>query len=181
MFFIFISVLFVSVDWEFRSRLMPQVIATTGIIFCLVLCFIHLFVSRDFVSVLKGQTTKDKVTGTIEKPLNDVNTVHMDLVTDFGTLSQSTIRFRSAIYFGWCFIYLFLGALVGLLPAMFLFLLGYLKIDSKEKWFTVLLITFSMWILAYILFHQVLQVAWPQSIIGDILPILRTNANFSFF
>ena len=178
---IFISVLFVSVDWEFRSRLMPQVIAITGVIFCLILGFIHLFVPREFVSVLKGITPRDKVVGTTETSDSHSNNVHMDLVTDFGDLSRSTIRFRSAIYFGWCFLYLLLGAVVGLLPAMFLFLLSYLKIDSKEKWSTVLLITIPMWVVAYILFHQVLQVAWPQSFIGDIFPILRTNADFSFF
>ncbi len=166
-------------DWEFRSRLMPQVIGTTGIIFSTLLIFMQLFVPSNFIAALKGQTPKDRIAGQEQEP--ESVSGHMDLVTDFGDLKLSAIRLRTAVYFGWCLLYLGAGALIGLLPAMFVFLVGYMRIDSKEKWSTVLLIAIPMWILAYILFHQVLHVPWPQSIIGDIFPVLRTNSDYNFF
>lgn len=175
---VFIGVMYASVDWEFRSKLMPQAVAVTGIVFSVSLIFMHLFVSPQFIAAVKGQTPKDKIQGKSEEVSNSR---HMDLVTDFGELKRSTIRLRAAIYFGWCLFYFGLGSLIGLLPAMFIFLAGYMRFEAKERWSTVLMIAVPMWILAYILFHQVLHVPWPQSVIGDIFPVLRTNSDFSFF
>ena len=85
--------------------------------------------------------------------------------------SQSTVR-----YFAWCFFTLGGALLIGLLPAILLFLLGYLRIEAKEGWKTTLAVSLGVWSVSYFLFHQLLRVPWPASYIGDFLPALRTSS-----
>ena len=57
---------------------------------------------------------------------------------------------------------------------MFLFLVGYMRFSGKETWTTTLTIAVAMWAFCYFLFHEILIIPWPQSVVGDLFPVLRT-------
>lgn len=152
---VFAGVIGMSVGWELESKLLPLVIGSIGTICALFFILVHLFVPSQFLTSLKGKAS------------------HMDITTDFSDLKTKVVYYRGIAYFGWCFFYLVSVMVIGLLPAMFVFLTSYLLIHSKEKWTTTLIISLSVWILSYVLFHQVLHVSWPSTMMGDIFPSLN--------
>ena len=81
---------------------------------------------------------------------------------------------RALRYFGWCFFILIAALLVGLLPAILIFLVGYLRIEAKEGWKMTLSVGLGAWLISYLLFHQLLRVPWPAAVLGDLLPGLRS-------
>lgn len=160
---IFVGVIVMSIGWDLESSLLPLAIGAIGIICSLFFILVHLFVSPQFLLALKGKSG------------------HMDITTDFTDLKTKVVYCRGTVYFGWCLFYITSAMVIGLLPAMFVFLTSYLIIHSKEKWTTTLIISLTVWIISYLLFHQVLHVPWPSTIIGDIFPSLNLIQEFKFF
>ena len=62
---------------------------------------------------------------------------------------------------------------IGLLPAVVLFLIAYMRAESRESWTMTLSVSLTLGVLAYLLFHKALHIAWPQSYVGDWFPALR--------
>jgi hypothetical protein len=85
------------------------------------------------------------------------------------------------IYFAWLLFFLAAAEVVGLLPAMFLFLVGYIRFAGRETWEMTLAIAVPMWIGCYVLFHKLLVVPWPQTVLGDLFPALRSDAWLNLF
>ena len=104
----------------------------------------------------------------------DESDVHFDIVVDFGDLDKATITRRSFAYFGWCGAFFLMASIVGLMVSMFLFLVGYMRFWGKATWTVTLGISVSLWVFCYVLFHHILIIPWPQTVVGDIWPVLRT-------
>ena len=100
--------------------------------------------------------------------------LHFDTSADFKGMTRKEMLSRAGAFFGWCLFYLAATALIGLLPAMLLFLIGYIRFVGREPWKTTLSVTLPPWILSYVLFHHFLRVVWPQSLLGDLLPVIRS-------
>ena len=107
--------------------------------------------------------------------------VHFDIQADYGDLDTKTIFTRAGIYFAWLLFFYGIANVVGLLPAMFVFLVGYMRFEGKESWKMTLGIAVPMWIGSYALFHKLLVVPWPQSLIGHLFPGLRSNIWVNLF
>ena len=101
------------------------------------------------------------------------NIKNSDTPSELDHLSNSEIRRRTTGYFSWCLLTLATALLIGLLPAILIFLISYLRIESKESWKMTLAVGLGSWSVSYLLFHQLLRVPWPASFIGDLLPGLR--------
>ena len=139
---IFGSILILSHGWVLQSRLLPESIGIAGIGLSILIVFFHLFIP-------------------VQKPLDR----HMDLVTNFGNLSDKVVYQRGIVFFGWCIFYIISAQIIGMLPALFVFLILYLLIHSKEKMTTTIIISVVTWLIIYILFHEILMVSWPTSLI----------------
>jgi len=186
---VFVAILFATGDFdEMRSSIMPQSISTAGIVFAAMLIVTHLFIPSDYIAAVKGRSTRDKVQADMaggeaepEPEAEKDEGQHLDLTTDFGDLSRSQIRWRAFGYFAWC-IGFFAGAqIIGLLPATIIFMVSYIRFHGRESWAMALSVSVPIWIGVYVLFHQVLHVPWPQSVIGDLWPVLRTMPSINFF
>jgi hypothetical protein len=154
---LFAAALVISSTWPFGARLVPQVIGWTGTLATAILLFIHLFVELE--------TPSAPAAG---------DDLHLDTTTDFQGLPPQTIAVRALAYFGWLLFFLGAAALIGLLPAMAVFLAGYLRWSAKESVATTLVIAGTVTTLSYLLFHWLLVVPWPQAVIGDLLPEFRS-------
>jgi hypothetical protein len=78
-------------------------------------------------------------------------------------------------YFAWCLFVVIGATVIGLLPALFIFLFGFTWTEGRQRWIVavaVAVLTSAAW---YFLFHHVLRVPWPAALLGDILPALRSN------
>ena len=158
-----------SLYWELEAKLMPWAVAWSGLGFGL----LHL-IGR-FVS-FAGESPK--------KPAAEAeHTADKDfigLVEIIAALPTSEMLSRAGIFLAWCLLYLGLTALIGLLPAMFVFLMAYMRFQGRERWSLSLMVSVPTWIFAYLLFHRVVAVVWPKSLLGDWFPVIRTFQSLNF-
>jgi putative tricarboxylic transport membrane protein len=82
-------------------------------------------------------------------------------------------RRRALGFFGWIAGFLVLAAVIGLLPAVFLFILLQMRLEFGERWRFAAGAACLATILVYALFDRIFALPWPQSLIGDVFPALR--------
>jgi hypothetical protein len=99
----------------------------------------------------------------------------MDLEAAFSGLAPSQVRSRALRYFAWCLFVVIAALVVGLLPSLFLFLVGFMLTEGRERLRTALGVAIVTSIVWYVLFHQLLRVPWPAALLGDLFPVLRSN------
>lgn len=68
--------------------------------------------------------------------------------------------------------------LIGFLPAIFFFLIGFMVFSGKEKWATAIIISSCTTVFCYLVFHLGINVNWLPSLLGDALPGLREWTRF---
>jgi len=140
--------------WRFSARLMPQTAAAAGLI----------------VIVCAGATVVlAKLQG---RPILQSKTAY-EVMGAFGELTEKTVYARLVVEALWLVGFLIGVVLIGLMPAMGLYMFLYMSTAGKTRWPTALLITVSLWIGFYILFVMLLHVPWPPSLLGDAFPDLR--------
>jgi TctA family transporter len=169
--FIFVLTLVVSSEWEFGARLVPQVVGWFGVFFAAALLFKELFTTP--AEAPAGSSAAGAASGAAG--------FHFDNVMDFGDLSRGEINRRAAVYFAWCAGLLIGAAIIGLLPAVILFLIAYMRIAGRESWTMTLSVAAPLAIGAYILFHNILHMPWPLSVVGRVFPALNTFQSLSLF
>ncbi|MCY4548647.1 MAG: tripartite tricarboxylate transporter permease [Defluviicoccus sp.] len=173
----FATCLAVSSQWEFGAKLVPQAVGWAGLLFTVWLILAAMFVRP--VRVESTGLMAGAPQGEEGGPVAD--DVHFDIQADYGDMPPRTIYRRAAVYFGWLLFFFGAAALVGILPAMFLFLVGYMRYEGKESWTTTLAVAVPMGIFSYWLFHKILLVPWPQTVFGDLFPALRSSVWLNLF
>ena len=166
---LFIYTLVISADWELGARLVPQVVGWVGA------ALVGARIVMDLFFTPAPAEAAAAVGGGMRAGF------HFDNVTDFGDLARDEIMRRGVAYFAWCVGYLIAAALVGLLPAVLLFLIGYIRFAGRESWTMTLAVALPLWLFCYILFNTVLHISWPQAVIGNIFPALREIQSLALF
>ena len=150
----FASAFWSAAGWRFSARLMPQTAAAAGLI--VIACAGIMVV----LAKLQG------------KPILKSKTAY-EVMGAFGDLTEKTIYARLVVEAMWL-VGLVIGVLlIGLMPAMGLYMFLYMSTAGKTRWPTALIITVSLWIGFYFLFVKLLHVPWPPSLLGDAFPDLR--------
>ncbi len=179
--------LYVSSGWEFGARLVPQVVGYAGALFVgwhLLSVLLVAPAARPVVVAEEHQAeSPDEAHAATAGDAFKVGQeeVHFDIQADYGDLDTLTIFKRASSYFAWLLFFFAAASVVGLLPSMFLFLVGYMRFEGKESWKVTLGVAIPMWLLSYGLFHKVLIVPWPQTLVGDWFPDLRGNIWLNLF
>ena len=168
----------ISSSWEFGARLIPQVVAVAAMVFIGWLVLSALFVAPGTKVVVEDDGIPGRGEGGTAPVQSDV---HFDISADYGDLPGAEVRNRVLNYFGWLFAFFGAAAVVGLLPAMFLFMLAYIRFEGKESWRLTLMVSGGVWAMSYLLFHKLLVIPWPQSVVGDLFPVLRTIPELNMF
>jgi TctA family transporter len=140
--------------WRFSARLMPQTAAAAGLI---------------VIACAGAMVALAKLQG---RPILESKTAY-EVVGAFGELTEKTVYARLIVEALWLVGFLIGVLLIGLMPAMGLYIFLYMSTAGKTRWPTALLITASLWIGFYVLFVKLLHVPWPPSLLGDAFPDLR--------
>jgi TctA family transporter len=82
-------------------------------------------------------------------------------------------RWRALRYFGWLLGFLVASWAVGLLPALFLFVLLQMRLEFGERWRHAIVAAGVATLLIYALFDRVFALPWPPALVGDLFPALR--------
>jgi hypothetical protein len=56
-----------------------------------------------------------------------------------------------------------------------------MRFEGKESWKVTLLVGIPVWLVSYMLFHKLLIIPWPQTLVGDWFPVLRTIPELNMF
>ena len=178
LFAMFATAFGIASTWEFGARLIPQVVSVSAMIFIGWLVLSALFVAPGEKEVLEDDGIPGRGEGGTEPVQTDV---HFDISADYGDLSGSEITKRVLNYFIWLLLFFGVAAVIGLLPAMFFFMVAYIRREGKESWRLTLLVSGGVWIISYLLFHELLVIPWPQTLLGDWFPVLRTIPAINMF
>lgn len=65
--------------------------------------------------------------------------------------------------------------LIGMLPAMGVFIVAYMRVEGKTQWSNIAMIVTPYWLAAFFLFHKLLHLPWPHSLLGDWFPVIRIS------
>ncbi|SAK54591.1 Tripartite tricarboxylate transporter TctA family protein [Caballeronia fortuita] len=89
------------------------------------------------------------------------------------SLDTRTIYIRGMRFFAWIAGALATAAVIGLLPALLIFMLLVARFEFGERWRTSAMLSIAMTIALWLVFGRIFSTPWPQSLIGDWLPALR--------
>jgi hypothetical protein len=93
-------------------------------------------------------------------------------VSDLG-VTDNVVRKRAATFFVWLAGFIGLIALIGFIPAIAVFVFVYMSFGFGEPKRNALAYALGTTLLCWVVFQWGLQVAWPQSLLGDMFPALR--------
>jgi len=154
-----VAAILLSLDWPASAKPVP-----------LTACYMALTAaSLNLVNELFGKEPDPAMRGNADGGHGP----QMDLGVDAGTA-----RRQSVVYFAWLLMFLLAIWLVGFLPAIAIFVLGYMCVGFGEPAVRSAAFAAVTVLLCWLLFDRLLAVAWPASLLGDLLPNLRSALGF---
>jgi TctA family transporter len=93
-------------------------------------------------------------------------------------MSAAAVRRQAAVYFLWLAGLMALIAVAGFIPAIAIFIFAYMHLGFGERPGRAAACGAVTALLCWGLFHKLLAVAWPQSLLGDVFPALRAALGF---
>lgn len=156
-----------AMPWEFNARIVPMIVAITGLI------FIGLSLFNELMPLKKRILSEEE-----EEKAKVGAKLHMDLESDTGHLPQRTVLLRAGIFFGWIVAMLVTSSLVGLMLSMPLFIIAYMRLEAREPWRVVLPYAVITTAFVYVVFEHFLTIYWPASLLGSLYPDLRSVYHF---
>ena len=149
---VLISAITVSAEWPFDARIVPHVVAYTALICIVASLGFEIFTARS----------------PLAKP-----TDQRDTPTSGPVLEPRERARRSGVFFLWCCGYLLLAVGIGMLPALFVFVLLCMRFWGRESTVRSTILAVCISAFAWVLFDRFLAVPWPQSLIGSWFPALQ--------
>ena len=155
-----VAAILLSLDWPASAKPVP-----------LTACYMALTAAvLNLINELFGQ--QQLARGNVDGG-GGVTAKEADLGVDIGAA-----RRQSGYYFAWLLGFLVAIWLVGFIPAIAVFVFAYMCIGFGESAIVALVSAAATALLAWGLFDRVLAVAWPASLLGDLLPALRAYLGF---
>jgi TctA family transporter len=153
--------LFESREWSLAARIVPQVVGTFALGFAS-LSLVNAVFRREETPAAPGRA-----------PVASAPRIYMDLVSPTGGLPRRTVILRAAIFFGWFLAFMGSMALIGLIPTVPLFVVAYMRLENREPWKLALAHAIGLTLFIYVVFHRLLTMAWPESVLGRVCPALK--------
>jgi putative tricarboxylic transport membrane protein len=100
-----------------------------------------------------------------------------DTMKDAG-LAPAAVRRQAVIYFLWLAGLLVLVALIGFIPAIAVFIFAWMHLGFGEAPGRAAASGAITALICWALFHKLMAVAWPQSLLGDVFPALSAALGF---
>jgi hypothetical protein len=147
-------------EWNFGAKIVPLVVGGLALAFCLLSLLNDVF--------RRGTTTTDAADGA-SAPAK----IHMDLASGVEHLPVPLVLRRAGLFFGWLLAFMASMAAIGLIPTVPLFVVAYMRIEAREPWRLVLPQALLLTLFIYIVFHWLLAIPWPPTLLGDVVPALK--------
>ena len=162
---LFVVMLSQSFDWAFAARIVPTIVGIGAILFC----------SLSLVNEIFGVHERNVATATAgaEPDSTAPKRIHMDIASKTAHLPGATVLGRGFQFFGWMAGVMLLMWIIGLIPAVPIFIISYMRLEGREKWRIVIPMAVCVVALIYVVFDQLLAIPWPPTLLGTFFPILK--------
>jgi TctA family transporter len=158
---LFVVMLSQSFDWPFAARIVPTIVGAGAILFCSLSLINDVFGLHE-----RGGTAAVGIGGKSQK-------IHMDIASKTAHLPDKIVLTRGLAFFGWMAGFMVLMWLIGLIPAVPVFIIAYMRIEGREPLKIVLPMTAAVVALIYVVFDQLLAIPWPPTLAGTVFPVLK--------
>jgi putative tricarboxylic transport membrane protein len=175
---LFAVMLAMSYDWAFAARIVPTIVGIGAILFCSLGLINDIFGlhERDGAVAVAPGTDGSTIVAAEVAVVNErarSQKIHMDIASKTAHLPGAVILSRGFIFFGWMAGFMLVMWIIGLIPAVPIFIISYMRLEAREKWRIVLPMAASVVVLIYIVFDQLLAIPWPPTLLGTYFPILK--------
>ena len=143
-------------SWPLEARIVPGVAACLALVFAL------------FNLAMEAFGPAEERADSFGGPI-----VRKPLAAEASMPEPAVIRRRALLYFAWLGAFAAAIVLIGFLPAIFVFVLGFMRIEGREPWPLALSIAGGTMVACWALFDRVLAMPWPHAILADWVPALR--------
>lgn len=158
------AMVFESRSWDFGAKIVPMTVGSFTVVVAT-------------ASLLNYTFRKASAGGAGEGVEVDVKkSLHLDLKVEEQGMETRVMMGRAVTYLAWLLGFVALAALFGMLFAVFLFVILYMRIEGKERWALVLPLAFGLLIFTAVLFDELLALPWPQAVFGDFYLIFKEAA-----
>jgi len=148
-----------SIDWKPLAKRVPIFVGwvTIGVV---------------IVSFLNHTFNQGRVTNDDEAGTGRMRSIHLDIAVDDAGVDSRTVLRRAAAFLAWLIGFLCLTGIIGMLPAIFIFVIAYMRAEAKEAWILTLSCAAGLTIFSYIVFDYLLALPWPLPLVGVMFPDL---------
>ena len=101
--------------------------------------------------------------------------IHLDLLSDHADLEQRTVLARALRFFLWLVAFMAGMALIGVVPTIPLFVVAFLRSETRESWKTCLIYAACLTLFTWALFDLTLHLSWPRTLLGRWYPVLHES------
>jgi hypothetical protein len=151
-------------EWNIAARIVPQIVGSLALAFALL----------SLANAVFRRATAAKAPGTAGSAGAEVKSrIHMDLASDTAHIPRRTVILRAGVFFGWFLAFMGSMAVIGLIPTVPLFVIAYMRLENREPWKLALAHAIGLTLFIYVVFHRLLTVAWPQTLLGTWFPALK--------
>ena len=161
---LFAFMLFESREWSYAARIVPQIVGSLALAFA----------ALSLTNAAFRRPAAPSAPGMAERAQAEVATkIHMDLVSDTAHLPRRTVLLRAGLFFGWFLAFMGSMAGIGLIPTVPIFVVAYMRLENREPWKLVLAQAIGLTLFIYVVFHRLLAVPWPETLLGTWFPALK--------
>lgn len=159
-------------DWPLAAKIVPMIFGVTALIASSLSLFNDM--CRRPAGELENlaEQAEHDAAGALHQQRADAK-IHMDLASDTGHLPVRTVVCRAAIFFGYLLAFIASMSVIGLIPTTGLFVVTFMRIEGRERWFLVIPYALILMGFIYVAFDQVMSVPWPSTFIGTWFPELK--------
>jgi len=151
--------IYVASDWPSQAMMAPTVVGVIVIV-CGLISFSYKVFARNTADVPDAATKK--------------RGIYMDLRSEELAIDSRTVLARGGQFFAWFIVFLLTTALVGLIPAVVVFVVAYMRVEGRERWRFCFLYALSTAAFIFIVFDQIMHVPWPRTVLGHFFPALTS-------
>jgi len=152
-----------AVEWRASAKAMPLAVGSFGLIILLVSFANQIFSGSKKVADGDGNAQEAQAG----------QKIHMDIVADTDEIPTRQVIQRALIFLAWLVGFALSMWCIGLLPTIPIFLMGYMRLEGRERWKYVLPQAVGITLFVYFVFDQLLKIPWPPTLIGTIIPALK--------
>lgn len=148
--------------WNSSARIVPSILGTACLL-CLIASVANAVFRRPLPLPDLQQLAQSQV----------AQKIHMDLTSSTGDLPRAVVVRRGAIFFSWLAGFMASMAVIGLIPTVLVFVVAYMRLENREPWKLVLPQAGVLVAFFYLVFDQLLNMAWPETLLGAWFPVLK--------